>query len=105
MWVSPSATQKPEPLLHERRKISFREMRKRPMAATAHLGYSLTQSITIMPAYDYHCESCQNDFTIDLSIHEHEEKDKNHEIHCPKCDSTAVKHVIGSVSVVTSRKS
>lgn len=58
-----------------------------------------------MPEYDYHCESCRNDFTVDLSINEHERKDKNHEIRCPKCNSTEVKHVIGSVSVVTSRKS
>jgi putative FmdB family regulatory protein len=58
-----------------------------------------------MPEYDYHCEHCQNDFTVDLSISEHERKDKNREIHCPKCDSDSVKHVIGLISVVTSRKS
>jgi putative FmdB family regulatory protein len=58
-----------------------------------------------MPEYDYHCENCQKNFTVELSITEHEQKDRNHEIHCPKCNSTAVKHVIGSVSVVTSKKS
>ena len=58
-----------------------------------------------MPEYDYHCENCQNGFTVDLSITEHERKDRAHEIHCPRCDSTEVKHVIGAVSVVTSRKS
>ena len=58
-----------------------------------------------MPEYDYHCEKCQSDFTVELSISEHERKEKGHKIHCPKCNSTAVKHVIGAVSVVTSRKS
>ena len=46
-----------------------------------------------------------NDFTVDLSIAQHEEKDRNREIHCPKCDSQQVKHVIQSVNVATSRKS
>ena len=58
-----------------------------------------------MPEYDYHCEKCQNEFTIDLTITEHERKDKNREIRCPKCQSTEVKHVIGMVFVSTSRKS
>lgn len=58
-----------------------------------------------MPEYDYRCENCQHDFAIDLSIAEHDRKEKEREIHCPKCDSTAVKRVIGSVSVLTSKKS
>jgi putative FmdB family regulatory protein len=58
-----------------------------------------------MPQYDYHCEKCAHDFTVDLSISEHAEKDKNREIHCPKCDSAHVTHVIQSVNVTTSRKS
>ncbi len=58
-----------------------------------------------MPEYDYRCEACQHEFTIELSISEHEQKDRNHGIHCPRCDSTRVKHVIGPITVVTSRKS
>jgi putative FmdB family regulatory protein len=58
-----------------------------------------------MPQYDYHCENCAHDFTVDLSISAHEEKEKNREIHCPKCDSQQVKHVIQSVNVMTSKKS
>ena len=58
-----------------------------------------------MPQYDYHCENCEAEFTLDLSIGEHEQKDKRHEIRCPKCESTEVKHVIQSVFVTTSKKS
>jgi putative FmdB family regulatory protein len=58
-----------------------------------------------MPHYDYHCENCQNEFTLDLSIAEHERNKKNREIRCPKCNSSAVKHVIQLVNVTTSRKS
>ena len=58
-----------------------------------------------MPQYDYHCESCAHDFTLELSISEHVEKDQKREIHCPKCDSQQVKHVIQSVNVHTSKKS
>ena len=58
-----------------------------------------------MPQYDYHCENCAQDFTVDLSISEHAEKDRNREIRCPKCNSQQVKHVIQSVNVTTSKKS
>jgi putative FmdB family regulatory protein len=58
-----------------------------------------------MPQYDYHCENCENEFTLDLSITDHEQKDRKHKIHCPKCKSTMVKHVIQSVFVTTSKKS
>ncbi len=58
-----------------------------------------------MPQYDYHCEKCETEFTLDLSIGEHEQKDKQHKIRCPKCESTDVKHIIQSVFVTTSKKS
>ena len=58
-----------------------------------------------MPQYDYHCESCGHDFTLELSISDHAEKEQKREIHCPKCDSQKVKHVIQSVNVHTSKKS
>lgn len=58
-----------------------------------------------MPEYDYRCEDCQHEFTIELSIVDHAQKDRNHEIHCPNCQSTRVRHVIGAVFVTTSKKS
>lgn len=58
-----------------------------------------------MPEYDYKCQSCEHEFTVHLTMNDHTEKDRRHEIHCPKCDSTEVKHVIESVYVTTSRKS
>lgn len=58
-----------------------------------------------MPLYDYECSTCGNEFTIDLSIEDHARKEKDRQIHCPKCDSTEVKHIISSVFVTTSKKS
>lgn len=58
-----------------------------------------------MPHYDYHCENCEHDFTVDLPITVHEKRERNHELRCPKCDSPAVKHVINSIFVTTSKKS
>lgn len=57
-----------------------------------------------MPEYEYRCENCKHEFTLELSITEHGRKEKNHEIRCPKCESANVKHIIGAVNVVTSRK-
>jgi putative FmdB family regulatory protein len=59
----------------------------------------------LMPEYDYHCEKCAHDFSLNLSMADHTEKEKNREIRCPKCDSQQVKHVIQSVFVTTSKKS
>ncbi len=58
-----------------------------------------------MPEYDYRCEHCAHEFTLELTITEHAEKDKARAIHCPKCDSTEVHHLIQSVFVTTSKKS
>jgi putative FmdB family regulatory protein len=58
-----------------------------------------------MPHYDYHCESCDREFTVSHSITEHTRKDEQREIRCPHCNSQDVKHLIHSVFVVTSKKS
>lgn len=58
-----------------------------------------------MPEYDYVCQDCHHEFTVDLSIADHTAKDKLHEIRCPKCGSQNVKHLIQSVFVTTARKS
>lgn len=58
-----------------------------------------------MPDYDYQCERCKAEFTVHLSMNEHTEKDRHHEIQCPKCKSTEVKHLIETVYIATSRKS
>lgn len=58
-----------------------------------------------MPQYDYQCRSCENEFTVYLSMTEHEVQDRDHKIECPKCKSTDVRHLIESVYVTTSKKS
>lgn len=58
-----------------------------------------------MPEYEYHCENCSHEFSMDLSMTAHAEKEKSRAIHCPKCESQNVRHLIQSVFVTTSRKS
>ena len=58
-----------------------------------------------MPQYEYRCQRCENEFTVNLSMTDHETQDRKHKIRCPKCQSTEVKHLIESVFVTTSKKS
>lgn len=58
-----------------------------------------------MPEFDYACQDCHHEFVLELSITDHADKDKKHEVACPKCGSKNVKHVIGSVFLTTSKKS
>jgi len=58
-----------------------------------------------MPEYDYRCADCEHTFSLELTITEHMEKERKHEIRCPKCDSHNVRRVIGAVFVTTSKKS
>ncbi|HWH71291.1 MAG TPA: zinc ribbon domain-containing protein [Candidatus Sulfotelmatobacter sp.] len=58
-----------------------------------------------MPAYEYECKKCGQQFEVILSIQEHERQDKKKAVHCPKCQSNEVEHIIESVFVTTSKKS
>ena len=58
-----------------------------------------------MPEYDYKCESCRSKFTVHLSMGEREKKAQKHQIRCPKCNSTKVRHLIAQFSVMTAKKS
>lgn len=46
-----------------------------------------------MPAYDFKCKTCDNKFTVRISI---TERDK---VKCPKCSSSAVQQVFTPLSV------
>lgn len=58
-----------------------------------------------MPEYEYKCQDCGEQFTVRESVSHREELDRQHEIHCPKCNGTQVKRMIEPVFVTTSRKS
>jgi putative FmdB family regulatory protein len=55
-----------------------------------------------MPAYDYVCKDCGNDFTVFLSLKELDAKPK---ITCPRCDSDHVERKLTGFFAKTSRKS
>lgn len=54
-----------------------------------------------MPTYEYRCEDCGHQFTVVLSISEHEKAKQQ----CPKCKGEDVKQAVSAVFVKTSRKS
>ena len=43
-----------------------------------------------MPVYEYKCEKCDRDFSLEMKISEYTKK----KITCPKCKSTKVKRLI-----------
>ncbi|NVM20407.1 MAG: zinc ribbon domain-containing protein [Desulfobacterales bacterium] len=54
-----------------------------------------------MPTYEYQCEECKDQFSLILSIAEHDEK----AVTCPKCKSKEVKQIVSTFIAQTSRKS
>ena len=54
-----------------------------------------------MPVYEYKCEKCDRDFSLEMKISEYTKK----KITCPKCKSEEVKRQISSFQTITSKKS
>jgi putative FmdB family regulatory protein len=54
-----------------------------------------------MPLYEFHCNACDKEFTLVVSVHDYEKKDFS----CPSCSSKDVERVIEAVGVITSKKS
>jgi putative FmdB family regulatory protein len=54
-----------------------------------------------MPSYEYACKACKKNFTLTLTVTEHDKK----RIACPKCKSRKVEQQFGSFFTVTSKKS
>ena len=54
-----------------------------------------------MPLYDYECEACKKNFTLVLSLKEHEHPD----VRCPGCGSNTVQQLISTFIARTSKKS
>jgi putative FmdB family regulatory protein len=54
-----------------------------------------------MPSYEYHCQTCDREFVVSMSLHEHDTAD----VRCPACQGMEVKQVFSSFVAVTSKKS
>ena len=54
-----------------------------------------------MPVYEYHCDKCNREVTLALSIREREKG----KIACPKCGSKALRPLLSTFVSQTSRKS
>lgn len=54
-----------------------------------------------MPLYEYHCEKCQREVSITMTISQH---DKGVAA-CPQCGSKKLRPLVGTFFAKTSRKS
>jgi putative FmdB family regulatory protein len=54
-----------------------------------------------MPVYEYHCDKCDREVTLTLTISEHEKG----QIKCPKCGGKALRRLLSTFVSQTSRKS
>jgi putative FmdB family regulatory protein len=55
----------------------------------------------VMPLYEYHCDECQRDVTIPMSLSDHDKGGTA----CPHCGHTGLRQQLGSIFTQTSRKS
>ena len=59
------------------------------------------QGETMMPNYEYYCRQCDRNFTVYMSIKDHETE----QVRCAHCQGTQVEQVLTSFVAVTSKKS
>ena len=55
-----------------------------------------------MPSYEFECQRCNEVFTQQQSLAQH---DEHRPVKCPKCGSTSTRQLIVAVFTKTSRKS
>jgi putative FmdB family regulatory protein len=54
-----------------------------------------------MPAYEYHCQTCDRTFVVYMTLKDHGTKP----VQCPHCKGTNVEQIVSSFVAVTSKKS
>jgi putative FmdB family regulatory protein len=54
-----------------------------------------------MPTYDYTCLECKKEFSVTLSIKEHDDE----KVKCPECGSEKIEQLFRSFFAKTSKKS
>lgn len=54
-----------------------------------------------MPQYDFTCDQCKKEFTLNMSISDHDKR----KVECPKCKSKKVIQQVSSFQTKTSKKS
>jgi putative FmdB family regulatory protein len=54
-----------------------------------------------MPAYEYHCHTCDREFVVYMTIKEHDTEP----VHCPQCQGTNVTQLFSPFVAVTTKKS
>jgi len=54
-----------------------------------------------MPLYEYYCETCKKEFTVTMSISEHDKGTAT----CPTCGGKQLQPLVGTFFAKTSRKS
>lgn len=54
-----------------------------------------------MPSYQYECKECKKNFSLTLTVADHDKK----RVACPKCKGRKVEQQYGTFFAVTSKKS
>jgi putative FmdB family regulatory protein len=54
-----------------------------------------------MPVYEYHCDKCDRDVSLVLTISQHEKRS----VKCPKCGSRALRPLLSTFLTQTAKKS
>lgn len=54
-----------------------------------------------MPVYEFICQKCDTDFSLEMKVSEYEKK----KVTCQKCKSEKVKRKISTFQTITSKKS
>ncbi len=55
-----------------------------------------------MPVYEYHCDKCNREVTLTLTIGEHAQ---GKTVQCPKCGSKALRPLLSTFMTQTTKKS
>jgi putative FmdB family regulatory protein len=71
------------------------------MGLRPHLFIRPLRGGAAVPIYEFECRKCGKEFSLVLSVKQHEQK----EFACPACQSKEVEQLVTSTNVITSRKS
>lgn len=87
------------------RRLSTRIVAKSGAVGQNTLGSRLAESPInggeVMPVYEYQCQGCRHQFTVVLTITEHDKL----KVECPKCKSKKVEQRLSAFYAKTAKKS
>jgi putative FmdB family regulatory protein len=89
------------PLVQGGRSLADRSISSQLQALGSRSGERAIYGGEIMPVYEYQCQGCKHQFTVVLSITEHDKL----KVECPKCKSKKVEQRLSAFYAKTAKKS